>query len=679
MMPRLFATALLLVLLAGPVGAQQKVTLQFVDVELKSLAKFVSEATGKNFIFDERLKGKVTIMAPEGLHPEEVLELFASVLELKGFALVPSGLEAMKIVPLREAKQKGMEVAEQAPVKDSYQFRLFALRGVSGTEAVRFLKPLISREGYIASLGRFLLVVDSGLNIEKVGDILSLLEEPLRGPELVLLKHASAGQVARILNEGLKAEKGKVAGKALAEERLNAVVLFGPPETREAMKGLIALLDVPAQEAQGGINVYFVKYGDAQELAKTLREIVKPAPKKPASVSITADVANNALVIVAPQAEYQELLRIIKQLDRKKRQVFVEAMIVEASVDSLKELGLRWRATVTREGEPVFIGGVGTIDSTVLLGIIQGLSGLSAGGLANFFDVPVTTPDGQTTTLTVPGYAALFSLGMFKDAVNVLSTPQILTSDNEEAEIVVGENVPFITKREADPTRTLSVFSTIERKDVGITLRIKPHITEGDFVRLEIYQEISAVKEPPAALAEAILTTVGPTTTKRSTRTSVVVKDGQTIVIGGLMLERQEVQTSKVPLLGDIPLLGLIFRYKSVSKRKTNLLVFIRPKIIRDSQDIAQITSKKKEEFKLKRLGPPYKAGQLLVKFQEGVSDEEALRLIRAQGAEVLKRLKDRLYLIKLPPGVDVLQAQEAFSRLPEVRYAEPNYILRTP
>jgi general secretion pathway protein D len=235
---------------------------------------------------------------------------------------------------------------------------------------------------------------------------------------------------------------------------------------------------------------------------------------------------------------------------------------------------------------------------------------MSVGGLGNFIDIPFSKrSDGTpvTSTLTIPGFAALFSLNEFRDSVNVLSTPQILTSDNKEAEIVVGENVPFISSRERDVTTTNTVLNNIERMDVGIKLRLTPQITEGDYVKLDLYQEISAVIQEAAV----ITISVGPTITKRSTKTSVVVKDNQTVVIGGLMQEKDEENVTKVPLLGDIPILGWLFKQKSISKNKTNLIVFLTPHIIKGAEHIERLTETKKVEFA--RVEDTYKQGEALI------------------------------------------------------------------
>lgn len=680
----------------------EKVTFNFVDVDLPTITKFISDITKKNFIFDERVKGKITIIAPSRLSIDEAYNLFTSVLELKGFTVVPSGVDAYKIIPTAEAKQRGLEIArDRQPVNESYIVRLIPLKNISSDDALKFLQPIVSKDGYASAFGpgNLLLVIDSGLNLEKILAIVESIDQPSmrEGPEIVFLKYASADAVAKMLNEGMsrraRGAPQPVASdeiKAVADQRLNAVVLFGDKGARESMKSLVSLIDIPSPEALGRINVYFLENADASELAKVLEGIVKGArPQQPApgaapvtpfeavgGIHITADKSANALIVVASPADYHNLLQVIKQLDKRRRQVYVEAMIVEATIDKLRELGAKWRLIGRKDGEPVAIGGFGTMDSAALQSVITGLEGVTLGGMGNFLDVPLTTitSDGRavSTTLTVPGFAALFSLNEFRDVVNVLSTPQILTSDNKEAEIVVGENVPFISKRERDITTTNTVLNSIERKDVGITLRITPQITEGDYVKLDIYQEISSLKRE----SETIVINVGPSTTKRSTKTSVVVKDNQIVVIGGLMQETEEENITKVPVLGDIPLLGYLFKNKSVSKKKTNLLVFLNPHIVKESDRLAQITSTKQREFGMSE--NRFAEGELIVKFKEGVADDTARKLIERMGGSVITYMEGiKAYHIRLQKGQDVRDAVREFSAMEEVLYAEPNYKIR--
>jgi len=690
---------------ASPCFAQkrgmEKVTIHFVDVDISAVTKFISQITGKNFIFDERARGKISIIAPSKLTVDEAFNLFTSVLELKGFTVYPSGPNTYTIIPAAEAKQRGIlrTAAERLPVNETYIARLIPLKFIPTDEALKFLQPLVSRDGHISVFGpgQLLLVVDSGLNMEKILSLIGTIDLPSvrEKPELIPLKHASADAAAKILMEGLTRARGRVVpgqppleegAGVIAEPRLNAVILFGEKGIRESMRGLIALIDTPSPEAQARINVYFLEHADATELSKVLEGIIKGIqPARPAGpgvpgaavtpfeaaagITITPDKATNSLVIVASPADYRSLLQVLKQLDRRRNQVFVEAMITEVSIDRLLELGSRWRGAITKDEKPVFIGGFGLVDATTIQSIITGLTGLAVGGLGNYLTIPKDLIPGATADITFPAIAGLFSLDEFKGAINILSNPQVLTSDNKEAEIVVGENVPFITKREADPSRPTSVFSTIERKDVGITLRITPQITEGDYVKLDIYQEISVVKQEP----EIVQLSVGPTTIKRSTKTSVVVKDRQTVVIGGLMQERDEENLHKVPLLADIPILGWLFKYKSTSKKKTNLLVFITPHMVREAEHLAQLSEGKVEEFPyVKRL---YVEGELFLKFKEGISHEKAMLFISQRGATVKKYMKyTRVYRVKLRRTQTVEDGIKEFLEMPEVEYAEPNF-----
>jgi general secretion pathway protein D len=700
--------------LAGNAYAESKksreVTFNFVDVDLTAVAKFVSEITGKNFIFDDRIKGKITVIAPTKLSIDDAFSLFTAVLELKGFTVVPAGVDAYKIIPAAEAKQRGLQVStEGMPVNESYMARLIPLKYISSDDALRFLQPLVSRDGHISTFGpgNVVLVVDSGLNIDKILSIVDLIDKPslTESPEVVTLKHASADAVAKIIADGMgRRRRAPVPGQpalgegaaAVADQRLNAVILFGDRGEKEAMKLLISLIDVPSPEAQGRINVYFLENADATDLAKVLEGMIRgaqqpvrsPVPGTGAAgsspfeaaggITITADKATNSLVIVASPSDYRNIAEIVKQLDHKRKQVFVEAMIVEASMDKLRDMGIQWRASATKNGEPIVIGGFGTIDQTSFQNILQGLTGASVGGLANFLDVPLTSisTDGSvsTNTLTIPGFAALFNLNEFRDTVNVLSTPQILTSDNKEAEILVGENVPFITQSQSSAVTSgsTSIINSIVRQDVGIILRITPHISEGDHVKLDIYQEISFVKNQ----SDALTISVGPTITKRSTKTSVTVKDNEIVVIGGLMQENTEETVTKMPLLGDIPLLGWIFKSRHVSKNKTNLIVFLNPHIFQDADKLAEITAEKQRAFAA--ASEEYAPGELLVRFKEGVDAEKAAELIQGMGGTIVKYMEGMgVYQIRLKEGQSVKNAAEAFGRLPEVQYAEPNYRMR--
>ncbi len=682
--------------LAAPVNDQnreQKVAFNFVDVDLGAITKFISEITKKNFIFDDRVKGKITIITPAKLNIDDAYNLFVSVLELKGFTVVPSGVDAYKIIPSVEAKQKGIKMmVDRQPVNDSYIVRLIKLKNIPPDDAMKLLQPVVSKDGYISAFGpgNMLLVIDSGSNIEKILSIIDTVDQPylLEEPDIVFLKHASADAVARIITEGLsrggRPQQAAGAGeaKSIADARLNAVVLFGDRGMRESMKSLINLLDVPSPEAQGRINVFFLENADAVELSKVLQEMLKGtqvthpsaggtqgAPVAPfeagGGITITADKATNSLVIVASYADYQNLVYTIKKLDRRRRQVFVEAMIAEVSVNGLLQLGTNFRIAAQQNGNPVFIGGVGQVNQTTLQNIVTGLSGLTLGGLGNYYTIPQSFIPGATSAVQVPGLAAIFQLSDFKDVVNVISTPHILTSDNKEAEILVGQNVPFIASREQSIATSGTVINDIQRTDVGVKLQITPQIGEGDYVKLDIYQEISQIEQAN----DTILTTVGPTIDKRSTKTSVVVKDGDTVVIGGLMSDSTENSVTKAPVFGDLPLFGWLFKTKNVTKTKTDLLVFITPHLLKKDDSLAQITKDKLNEFMVgEQEGYSRGEGEILVKFKEGVPAEKALLLLSAKGMMVTGYSgSTNVYSIKLKEGLSVSDAIKELSGMPEV------------
>ena len=687
----LLALTLALLLPSPALAAAEKVSFNFVGVDITAVAKFVSDVTGKNFIYDDRVRGKVTIIAPTKIDSSDAYDLFTSVLLLKGYAIVPSGVGVYKIVPVAEARQSGLKVTDRrTPMNEDFIARLIPIEHISASSALKFLQPVISRNGYISSFGpgNLLLIMDSGLVIEKVLKIVDAIDKPFEAeePEVVYLENSDAAEVGRVLNEGIaknaQSRGVKPSAKAVPVKRINALVLFGSRAERASLIKLIKSLDVEQKSERGVINVYFLENADAEEMSAVLKNLLsggkKGGPKggtpfqSLSSASITPDKGTNALVIVASPSDYTSLEGVIKKLDRKRRQVFVEALIVEASIDKLRDLGTQWRAMATKDGEPTIVGGVGSMDNNTMQGIITGLSGLTVGGAGNYqnFQYPDPTNPGQMTSLSVPGFAALFSLSEFQGAVNVLSSPQILTADNTEAEIHVGENVPFITMKETTTGGTTS--QSIQRQDVGIKLRITPQITEGSNVRLDIYQEISSVKES----SETIVTEVGPTTTKRSTKTSVIVSDGQTVVISGLMQEREEVTETRVPLLHRIPILGWLFKYRSTSKVKTNLLVFITPHIIRDAGDLRKITDQKSDLMARKEnMTVP---GHMVVHFLPGTSEDLAIAILSEKDMVLVHRTDGEGYLVRMPGKVNLKKGAKLFRKVQEVDRVEPFYRMKT-
>ncbi len=395
-----------------PKVKEKRVSFNFVEVDIPVVVKFISEVTGKNFVFDEKVKGAVTIIAPSKLSVDDAFSLFTSVLELKGFTIISSG-KVYKIVPVSQAKQSGTELFkdENRTVNDTYITRLIQLKSISSSRAMNFLQPLISKDGHISSFGpgNMMLIVDSSANIEKLLKILESIDKSdMEEPELVTLKYANAEEVVKILNESLvqSSKAQPSAGRPLrgeatstvsvdetkssvfADTRLNAVVMIADKQEKESMKRMIAILDIPLPEATSKINVYFLEYADATELSKVLEGMISGissqaktgqimqsaqsarSPFEAGKIILSTDKATNSLIIVASPADYQSLIQVIKQLDRKRKQVYVEAMIVEASIDNLRELGAKWRITAEKNNEPVFIGGFGTMDNAALQNVI---------------------------------------------------------------------------------------------------------------------------------------------------------------------------------------------------------------------------------------------------------------------------------------------------------------------
>ncbi len=506
------------------------VTLNFTNIDISALVKVMSELTHRNFLLDDRVTGKVTLMTPTKMSPDEAYQVFLTALESKGFTAVEEGA-VTRIIPVAAIRQSGLPVVtggkETAGV--GYLTKLIRLKYANPQEITRIVGPLVSRAGSIFPYPPTdsIILTDSIFNIRKI-------------------------------------------------------------------ENLIRVMDVPAPEGEGKINVYYLRNANAEDMAKLLSGIVAHAPKAPLSsaaaspstilegpVSVSADKATNSLIIVASPTDYQTVRSVIEKLDIQRRQVYVEAAIIEMSLQKQRELGFELQVPVDQAnldaGKTVAVGGTnfGNIGNVVAAGPagLAGMTGLTAGAVKGTFTFK------GVQYLSV---GALLHAVQTDSDVNVLSTPDILTLDNQKAEIMVGENIPFVTGQTQNATTgSQSLFNTIERKDVGISLKITPQITSDDNVRLEVYQEISDVLDSTAN---------GPITSKRSASTTVVVKDRQTMVIAGLISDKVTAQTTKVPLLGDIPILGWLFKYKSSNVQKTNLMIFITPYIIRTEGDATELT-----------------------------------------------------------------------------------------
>ncbi len=596
--------ALSLLLFCASVQAD-RITLNLNDADINALIKTVSEHTGRNFVVDPRVKGKVTVISAHPMDKDEFYQVFLSILEVHGFSTVPAG-EVIKIVPDVKAKQIGIPTgadSQQFP-GDQMVTRILQVKNVTASQLVPILRPLIPQQGHLAAYPatNVLIISDRRQNVDRLLKIISRIDQVSDSSiEVVSLRHASAMEVVRIIT-GLQKNRGKGAAepaKLIADERTNSVLISGDATTRLRTRVVIEHLDTPF-ENEGNARVIYLRYANAKELATVLTGVSDTldksrkkgkggAPSIP--VNIQADEASNALIITAPQNIFNTLQSIIRKLDIRRAQVLVEAIIAEISFDRVKELGVQWIV----DGTPGGSGPVGVINlGTPSIGSI-------AGAIAA--DTIPAIPSGTTIGIgsfnnNSINFAALIRALETDTSSNILSTPSILTLDNQEAEIVVGQNVPFLTGQYASTgsTTTVNPFQTIQRQDVGLTLRVTPQINEGNAIQLKISQEVSSVNKTASTGAADIVTN------KRTIKTVVMVDDGDTIVLGGLIDENLQQVEEKVPFLGDIPILGVLFRANSTSKVKRNLVVFLRPIIVRDAATHAAVTGDKYNFFRAQQL-----------------------------------------------------------------------------
>ncbi|MFQ5469884.1 MAG: type II secretion system secretin GspD [Gammaproteobacteria bacterium] len=591
----------------------QPVTMNLKDADISAVISTVSEVTGKNFIIDPRVKGKVTIISSKPMEGNELYEVFLSILEVHGFSAVPNG-SVIKIVPDANAKQKALPLAtDRAPGDgDEVVPRVIQLDNVSASQLVPILRPLVPQQGHLAAYvpGNVLIISDRAANIQRLMDIIQRIDMPSGDEiEIITLRHASASEVVRILTSLEQQQKGKVGGQLgasespvlIADERTNSILIGGGRSGRLRLRAIISHLDTPLASS-GNTRVFYLRYAQAKDLVQVLTGVSNAveqqnkakaggaaAAQRNLPVNIQADESTNALVITAPQDMIRSLEVVIKQLDVRRAQVMVETIIAEVSENLAAELGVEWIVDSTPGGDgPVGSSNFGTLGSLASAAVGAAVPSLPTGlmmGIGVF-------NDSQTN------FAAILRALRGDGTTNILSTPTLVTMDNEEAEIVVGQNVPFITgsfSSTGSGTTPTNPFQTIQREDVGITLKVKPQINEGDAVKLELEQKVDSVAASAAGAADLVTNT-------RSIKTSVMVDDGHMIVLGGLLDDTVTETVQKVPLLGDIPLLGTFFSSKTTKKEKRNLMVFLRPVIIRDSAVTTRLTNSKYEYMRAKQM-----------------------------------------------------------------------------
>ncbi|VAW55549.1 General secretion pathway protein D [hydrothermal vent metagenome] len=600
-----FILSVFLMLFISVSAIADEITLNLKDADIRALISTVSKFTGKNFIIDPRVKAKVTVISANTLTPEAVYEVFLSVLQVHGYAAVLTG-SVIKIVPEVNAKQGPLPLSDKNTkyASDELITKIIRLDHVPASQLVPILRPLVPQQGHLAAYNptNTLIITDHAGNIQRLMKIIRGVDRPDSDElEIIPLKHASASELVRIINS-LKTTATKGAGstgpKLAADDRTNSILVTGDRSSRLKIRATIGYLDTPLEDGGGNTHVIYLKYAKAENLSKILTGLKKPrrngATKAKGAVAktsfgnaisqsaiIQADEETNALIITADPNTVKNLKAVIRQLDIRRAQVMIEAIIAEITESKQKELGVGIAVDGSSDNNntiPSAISNFAGIDD-VLLSVLGGNT-LSSVPSGLSFGVGESTSSGVR-------YGLLLRALQSDTNTNILSTPNIVTLDNEEAELIVGQNLPFVTGSftGAGNNNPNNPFQTIERQDVGLTLKVTPQINEGDTIKLEIEQETSSVIPGTVDLGIA--------TRKRSFKTSVLVDDGGILILGGLVQEEVTDTQSKIPLLGDIPLIGFLFRSQSTTKNKQNLMVFLRPTILRDHRDAAFVTNEK--------------------------------------------------------------------------------------
>lgn len=665
---------LLCSLSAGAAPAEETVTLNFVNAEIESVVKAVGLIANRNFILDPRVKGTVNIVSSKPVARDMTYQVLLSALRLQGFAAIEAG-GVTKIVPEADAKQN-FSVTGGRDIKasgDRIITQVYPLQHESATQLVPILRPLITPNNSISAYANTntLVITDYADNVRRINKIIEAIDQPNYGEVSVIkLQYVSALDMAQTLNRLLgdtpaataTAPQSPAANAdsgqkfvVLPDIRSNSLLIRSDNAARiTRARTLVTQLDVAGSQ-MGNINVVYLRNAEAVKLAETLRAILSgesksavPATASPASTgqpgqpaatppaatssgsSIQADAQTNSLIITAPDNVYNTLRAVIDKLDARRAQVFVEALIVEVSTDKAAEFGVQWMAPLSSgSNSSAVVGGTNFgADGSNIVNLntakVFPNAGLNLGLLQRL------TIGGQEVT----GLTALARMLESDANANILSTPNLLTLDNEEAKIIIGKNVPFITGSYAQAAgaatgATVNPFQTIERKDVGLTLKVKPQVAEGGTVKMQIYQEASSLQDTTNA--------AGVITNKRSIESTVLVDDGQIIVLGGLIQDDMRDGLDKVPGLGDIPLLGSLFKTESRKHIKTNLMVFLRPKVLRNAMAATSLTGDRYDYIRNEQLNSAVSKHLFLPNNPSPLLPEQAVRQVPGEAAKPMQ------------------------------------------
>lgn len=566
-------------------AAEEKWQLAMNNAELRDIVEEISSILGTTVVLDPRVSGRITVMSQQALDREGVRRLFYSVLDAHHFTVIDEG-ERILITPVTEAKARASTSSAKNATASQFVTRVIELDTASASEIAGLVRPLVSVNGYVgpSTSANALVVTDSAANAQRIAEVVRQLDSGKGSRHTVVqLQHAQAGDLAPVLEASVGKRAADTATKVLADPRTNRLVLIGSPTVRQRLADLARNLDVAETSMPDNARVIRLRHSDARQLADILETMGQARKSMATAVGskdsgssapfmIKADENQNALVLIAEPTHVRTIESIVRQLDQPRSQVLIHAAIVEITGDIAEAVGVQW--------------GVSTGDAKGFINF-PGTDIPIVGGLK--FDEQKNAPEGALLRLGSDRFGALISALASSTRSNLLSTPSLLTLDNQEAHIIVGQNVPFKTGSYATNSNGAdNPFTTVERKDVGISLKIKPYINEGSTLRLEVEQEVSDIAPSVSGVNSSDLIT-----NKRALKSTILADDGEIIVIGGLIRDSVRTQQSGVPLLRDIPFLGALFRWNRETQTKSNLMVFLRPTIVRSKEDIAGVTQQR--------------------------------------------------------------------------------------
>ncbi len=600
-----------------PVVPEQTWTVNFKDTDIVEVVKFVQEVTGKPMIVDPKVRGPIRVIANKPLNKKDLYDLFLAVLDVHGFTAFESD-GVVRIIVNREARNLPIPTEQTVRSRDDgYITQIIQLNNISAAKVLAAVRPLVPQYAHLSAYepSNALIISDTRANIARINDlILQMDKAAVLATDVVQLRYAQATEVVAMITQLEKPDPNRGVTTSppivVADKRTNAVIVSGDEMSRQRIKGVVESLDRP-QTKNANVRVFYLKYAKAADVAKVLTGMnqgqggAKPGEGASGQTNVQADEATNSILITADSDNMQSLMAVVESLDIRRAQVLVEAIIVEVQGTLDKQLGLQWLFTDTKNGfgssvvasSP--IAALGTQAALAKLGDTQTIRDTASATLAQGLAAIPGQTFGVARLGTQTNFMGLVNMLQSNGDTNVLSTPSLLTTDNTKAKISIGQKIPFKTGSYSGSTATgttgnnnnfSSPFNTINRESVGISLEVTPHINDGDSLIMDIKQEVSGLSNKDSA--------DGPITDERKIDTQILVADGQTVVLGGLIKDEVQVTSSRVPLLGSIPLLGKLFRNDSSSKVKTNLLVFIRATLIRDDKTLEGATA---EKYKLIR------------------------------------------------------------------------------